>query len=207
MPLHNTSTIALFFALLLVGGCASQPLFIVDHDPEFDFRRYRTYAWYDDLHKTQLAEYRQYNSSDKRVRTYVDRELTQKGFREVSSGNPDFLVNYSISRQEHMKVDSFAGYPSAGMYGGVGAGTMGSGVSVGYSSGPSVRTYKEGTVVLDVIDTPSNRIVWRSLAEGRLAKSLSHSEKDSRASKLAREMMTDFPPGESAHPVGSTVMP
>jgi hypothetical protein len=185
---------SLLGALVLLSACSSQPLFIVDKDPTFNFQSLKTYAWYDDVHKSQLADYRQYNSSDKRVRTYVDRELKQKGFREITSGNPNFMVNYSISREEKMKIDSFAGYPSGGIHGGAGVGTYGSGISLGYSSGPSVKTYKEGTVVIDIIDSRTNRVVWRTLAEGKLAKSLSHKEKDSLASKLARELMAEFPP-------------
>lgn len=180
-------------ALLFLAGCSSQPLYIVDLDPSFDFTGLNTYRWYDDVHDTELADYRKYNSSDKRVRTYIDRELKQKGYREAASGDPDFLVNYSISRKESMKVDNIAGYPSAGMHGGVGMGTYGSAVSVGYSSGPSVRTYKEGTVIIDVIDTTRDQVVWRTLAEGKLKGSLSHKEKDARASTVAKELMAEFP--------------
>jgi hypothetical protein len=187
----------LLIALLLLSGCSSQPLFIVDKDPTFDFRALETYAWYDDVHKTQLADYRQYNSSDKRVRTYVDRELGQKGFREIGGENADFIVNYHVSQKENMKIDSFAGYPSPGMHGGVGVGSYGSSVNLGYSSGPAVKTYSEGTVVIDVIDSSSGQVVWRSLAEGRLKKSLTHKEKDSRASKLARELLAEFPPEQA----------
>lgn len=177
-----------------LAGCASQPEFFLDYDREFAFETLRTYRWYDDAHPSKTAEYRQYNASDRRVRTYVDRELQRSGFEEVAYGPADFLVNYSISREEKTSISSFAGYPQPGVHGGVGVGSYGSAVSLGYSSGPSVKTYKEGTVVIDVIDTREDQIVWRSLAEGRLQKSLSHSEKDALASKLARELMAEFPP-------------
>jgi hypothetical protein len=195
MPHSVLPTVLALAGLLLLAGCSSQPVFIVDHDEQFDFGGFSTYRWYDDVHPSQQAEYRAYNSSDKRVRTYIDRELKQKQFREISSGTPDFLVEYNISRQEKMKIDNIAGYPPKGVHGGVGVGTYGSGMSIGYSSGPSVKTYKEGTVIIDVIDTASERVVWRSLAEGRLKKSLSHKEKDALASGLARELMAEFPPG------------
>ncbi len=184
--------------LILLGACSSQPLMVVDHDPTVDFSRFHTYRWYDDAFPSKTSEYRQYNSSDARIRNYVNRELKAKNFREVSGVKPDFLINYSVSTQEKMKVNSFAGYPSAGMHGGVGVGTHGSAVSLGYSSGPSVSTYDEGTVIIDVIDTSTNTIVWRSLAEGRLKKLSSRKEKDSRASTVAREMMADFPPTASS---------
>ena len=45
------------------------------------------------------------------------------------------------------------------MHGGVAAGTYGRSVSVGYSSGQSVKTYEDGTAMFDVIDI-KNRQDW-----------------------------------------------
>ena len=182
---------------LVLASCASQPKYFVDHDENFDFGQFSTYRWYDDAHPSQAAEYRQYNASDRRVRTYIDRELKNSGFRQISWGEPDFLINYSISREEKTTVNNFANYPPAGVHGGVGVGTYGSGASLSYSSGPSVKTYREGTVVIDVIDTREDRIVWRSIAEARLSKKLSISEKDAMASELSRELMAEFPPEQA----------
>ncbi|WP_195891479.1 DUF4136 domain-containing protein [Luminiphilus syltensis] len=181
--------------LFFLAGCSSQPEFTLDYDASYNFAGLETYRWYDDVYPSQLADYRQYNASDKRVRFFVDRELQKKSFKEVATGKADFLINYHIAKEERVKIDNFARYPSAGMHGGVGVGTYGTAVSVGYSSGPSVKTYKEGTVVLDVIDSASGNVVWRNIVEGRLPKSLSSNEKDAMAAKLSKEMMLDFPPG------------
>ena len=180
--------------LALLSACSSKPLLIVDHDATADFSAYRTYRWYDDVFETRAATYRQYNSSDRRIRHYVDRELQQKGFRESSGGQGDFLVNYSISREDKTEVSNIAGYPPAGVHGGATVGTYGAGVNVGYSSGPSVKTYREGTVIIDVIDADEQRVVWRGVAEGKFTKKLSHAEKDSLAAELARDLLADFPP-------------
>jgi hypothetical protein len=74
-------------------------------------------------------------------------------------------------------------------------GTYGSGVSIGYSSGPSVKHYQEGTVILDVIDAVSQKIVWRGIAEGRLKDKLSLKDKNRIAAEVSRELLADFPPG------------
>lgn len=187
-------TAAMPLVLLLVAACSNQPSYDIDYAQATDFSRYHTYRWYDDTHASRAADYRQYNSSDQRVRTYVDRELRQKSFREVDSGQADFWVNYSISKQDRMKIENFGGYSGTGMHGGVGVGTYGTGVSIGYSSGPSVKHYKEGTVVLDMIDATSQKIVWRGIAEGRMKTSLTQKDKNRIASEVAREMLADFPP-------------
>ncbi|MFT6052519.1 MAG: hypothetical protein ACI9B9_002173, partial [Halioglobus sp.] len=69
---------------------------------------------------------------------------------------------------------------------------------VGYSSGPSVKVFKEGTVVIDVIDTKSNKLVWRGIAEGRMKSTLSQKDKDHIASEISRELLTDFPPASAS---------
>ncbi len=183
----------LLLVALCLGACSSQPSYVIDHNERIDFSEFRTYRWYDDLHPSTEADYRQYNSSDKRVRTYVDRELRRKNLLESASREADFWVNYHISKEDRMQIDSFSGYPS-GMHGAAGVGTYGSAVSIGYSSGPSVRTYKEGTVVLDIIDTRDNKIVWRGIAEGRLKNSLSQQDKNRIAAEISRELLADFPP-------------
>ena len=192
------AAIVAFFAFLL-GACSNPLSFSVDHSDKTDFSLFKTYRWYDDIHGSKEADYRQYNSSDKRVRTHVDAQLKSKGFMESTSKSADFWMNYHISKEDHMKIDNFGGY-SQGMHGSVGAGTYGSAVSIGYSSGPSVRTYREGTVVLDVIDSQSNKIVWRGIAEGRLDKSNSHNDKNRIAKEVSQELLADFPPGTGATP-------
>ncbi|TXS94191.1 DUF4136 domain-containing protein [Parahaliea maris] len=190
LPLYRPAVLGF---LLLLAGCASKPSYDIDFSDSFDFAGLHSYRWYDDVHPSEMADYRQYNSSDKRVRTYVDRELRRRGFSEGTTGQPDFLVNYSISKQDQMRIDSFSGYPQ-GVHGGMGVGTYGAGVSIGYSSGPSVKHYQEGTVVLDVIDTRSSKIVWRGIAEGKLKDSLTQKDKNRIASEVSQALLQDFPP-------------
>jgi hypothetical protein len=194
LPYTRWAGAALVGLLFTLAGCSNQPSFTVDYADDADFSSFRSYRWYDDIHGSELADYRQYNSSDKRVRTYVDRELKAHGLRESTTERADVWVNYHISKEQQMRIDSFSRYPTAGMHGGVGVGTYGSAVSLGYSSGPSVRTYKEGTVVLDIIDARSSKIIWRGIAEGRLKEHLSISDKNRVASEVAAELLADFPP-------------
>lgn len=187
-------------ALLLLAACSNHPSYDIDYAEATDFSRYKSYHWYDDIHPSKEADYRQYNSSDKRVRTYADRELRRAGLHESQSGQADIWVNYHISKQDQMRIDSFSGYPEGGLHGGVGVGTYGTGVNIGYSSGSNVRHYQEGTVVLDVIDSDSRKIVWRGIAEGRLPESLTPKDKNRIASEVARELLADFPPQAGSQP-------
>lgn len=200
MRIHYRTAVFHLLLVPLLAACTSAPTYDVDYAHDTNFSRYSSYRWFDDDHPSQAADYRQYNASDKRVRTYVDRELKRKGLRPGAAGTADVWVNYHIAKQHQVRIDSFAGYPSQGLYGGAGVGTYGAGVSIGYSSGPSVREYDEGTVVLDIIDTRSGKIVWRGIAEGRLKDSLSQQDKNRIAAEVSRELLADFPPSPGKAP-------
>jgi hypothetical protein len=185
--------LCLICALLLGGtGCANQPSYGFDYDRSFDFSQLKTYRWYDDVVPSREADYRQYNSSDKRIREAVAAEMRQHGIVESRTGQADFLINYSIAREEQ-RVERISGY-DRGMHGGAAIGTYGSAVSVGYSTGPSVRVYTEGTALLDVIDVKTMSLVWRGTAQGRLKDDRTMADKRRATVAVARELLAEFPP-------------
>ena len=182
----------LLLSLALLGGCSSKPTYEFDYDHGFDFAQFKTYHWYDDMVKSERATYRKMNASDKRIREVVGNELFRHGFKESDSRSADFWINYTISRQRQ-QISRSTGYDQ-GMHGSVGAGTYGKSVSVGYSSGPSVREYEEGTAILDIIDASSQKIVWRGIAEGRLKDHASMNERYKVTVEVTRELLAGFPP-------------
>jgi len=183
--------------LMLVGlvACASKPTYEFDYDRNFDFSAFKTYHWYDDMVHTRESEYRKFNASDKRIREVVGRELARHNLRESTTQQSDFWINYNVSKQRQQIIHT-TGYDQ-GMHGSVSGGTYGRGVSVGYSSGPSVREYDEGTAILDIIDAKTQKIVWRGIAEGRLKDHPSMSERYNATMAIASELLADFPPAAS----------
>ena len=187
----SARTVSGFFLCgVFIAGCADKPTYQVDYDQEFPFAGYQTYRWYDDDHNTTESQYRRYNSSDKRVRNIANQELIQRGFSEAAPGQADFWVNYHVTKRQTQKVTG----QEQGMHGGVAAGTYGRSVSVGYSSGPSVKTYEDGTAMFDVIDIKTGRIVWRGVAEGRLKNNMSKADREQLTITVVHELLTQFPP-------------
>lgn len=175
---------------VLLASCADKPTYQVDYDLGFPFGGYQTYRWYDDDHNSRESQYRRYNSSDQRVRNTADQELMQRGFSEGSRGEADFWVNYHVTKRQTQRVSG----QEQGMHGGVAAGTYGKSVSVGYSSGPSVKTYEDGTAVFDVIDIRTGKIVWRGVAEGRLKNNMSKADREQLTITVVHELLKQFPP-------------
>ena len=176
--------------LALLTGCADKPTYDVDYDQSFPFAEYKTYRWYDDDHNSRESQYRRYNSSDQRVRNTADQELMQRGLRQGARGQADFWVNYHVTKRQTQKISG----QEQGMHGGVAAGTYGRSVSVGYSSGQSVKTYEDGTAMFDVIDIKTGRIVWRGVAEGRLKNNMSKADREQLTITVVHELLKQFPP-------------
>ena len=180
---------AVVFACLLLSACADKPTYDVDYDQSFPFAGYKTYRWYDDDHARE-SPYRRRNSGDQRVRNTANQELMQRGYEESLNGRADFWVNYHVTKRQTQKVIG----QEQGMHGGVGVGTCGKSVSVGYFSGPSVKTYEDGTAVFDVIDINTGKIVWRGVAEGRLKNNMSKAEREQLTITVIHELLKQFPP-------------
>ena len=188
---RDAGLVLLTVCLVLAVGCADKPTYEFDYDLAFPFGGYQTYRWYDDDHNSRESQYRRRNSSDQRVRNTANQELVQRGFREAPRGAADFWVNYHVTKRQTQRVSG----QEQGMHGGVGVGTYGKSVSVGYSSGPSVKTYEDGTAVFDVIDIRSGKIVWRGVAEGRLKNKMSKADKEQLTITVVHELLNQFPPG------------
>ena len=186
----DAGLVLLTVCLVLAVGCADKPTYEFDYDQAFPFGGYQTYRWYDDDHNSRESQYRRRNNSDQRVRNTANQELVQRGFREAPRGAADFWVNYHVTKRQTQRVSG----QEQGMHGGVGVGTYGKSVSVGYSSGPSVKTYEDGTAVFDVIDIRSGKIVWRGVAEGRLKNKMSKADKEQLTITVVHELLNQFPP-------------
>ncbi len=154
---------------------------------------YRTYAW---LPMKEGADTRIYNPIiQSRVRLAVDRELAERGFRLVDENqNPDFKLGWHGAIDKRVEVDvinNFYGYqwdpwfdPFFGpvAYGGAGAPTA------------TVREYREGTLILDVVDARSNNLVWRGTAEATLADNMIAKKSQKLIDNAVEKILKDFPP-------------
>lgn len=181
---------AVLWLVVALVGCADKPTYEIDYDQSFAFAQYQSYRWYDDDHASRESQYRRQNSSDQQVRSVANKELMMRGFREATRGNADFWVNYHVTKRQTQKITG----QEQGMHGGVGVSNYGKSVSVGYSSGPSVKTYEDGTAVFDVIDIRTSKIVWRGVAEGRLKNKMSYADKQELRVTVLHELLSAFPP-------------
>lgn len=131
-----------------------------DFDPSADFTKFHTFAFatFTDITKTGLLD----NSlTRKRIESAVSRELTKKGLQEVKMGeHPDLLINYWLGTKDKQKVQEISSGPDHyyGVRGGYGGGY---GWGTSYST-TSSYDYREGTLVVDLVEPARNELQWRA---------------------------------------------
>jgi hypothetical protein len=146
--------LSILAAAFLLSACS--PRIYVDQDPDAKLGGYHRFAWappppapvHDPILDSQIL--------DDRVHKAVSADLKGRGYEEVApDANPDFLVTYHTSSKQ--TVQSTGSNFSFG-FGFVDAFPHSFG-AVGFS--PDVQTRDEGTLMLDVLDAQSKRLVWR----------------------------------------------
>ncbi|MBW2416673.1 MAG: DUF4136 domain-containing protein [Deltaproteobacteria bacterium] len=173
--------------LLLALGCAALPV-ETDYDPAFDFGGYKQFGWLTEK-QPLTGDVRLDNPLlHERLREAIGQTLTAAGFEAVPSddlASADFRVGYHLALQRRLDVttlDSHYGYgPGANRWG----------------HGPPetiVREYDEGTLVIDVVDSKSDRLVWRGSAYGRMSETATPEQRQERAHGVVATILELFPP-------------
>jgi hypothetical protein len=180
---------AAVFLLASITACATAPIVSSHVRRDADFSRYRTYDWgpadalpAGDARLADHAFFRDY------MQGAVDRHLASKGLERAEPGRaPDLLVHYHASVTERLDVDRLDrryGYGSC---------------SGGDCSGALIE-FEAGTLVLDVADARTNRVIWRGWTQHRLADLLASPERmRSQIDRAVAQMLQRLPiPAPSA---------
>ncbi len=175
----------------LIAACASGPQIRVTADPGANLAGYRTFNYLSPL-GTDREGYESLVSTSLKDATTT--ELTSRGYQ--LSETPDFLVNFSGRLSEKLKVSSIpATSPPFGYY--------------GYRRGfydpwygyndVDVDQYTEGTLNIDIVDAASKRLVWESVAVGRVNEKV-RDDVPAAVRKVVPQMLAKFPAVGGAAP-------
>jgi hypothetical protein len=161
---------AALLASLWLAACA-RPEVGCDVDPDAPIGVYHTFGILEASPREEVPEDPRFGPLlDRHTEDAIDEALRLRGYQLRTSGPVDFLVAYSNEIQrEHRTVGSPV---SVGLgYGGY----VGSGVGIGTSwVGPShatTRTVPKGTLVIDVLEPETRKVVWRGWAKDTLTRS------------------------------------
>jgi hypothetical protein len=186
---------ALLIAILLMnGGCAPSPKIGYDFDRSADFSAYHTYAWLSGEQEKTGDRRADSSTVDTRIRIAVGTQLRVKGYQTLSEGRPDFYVAYHIGLTDSSPTVS-SQYFSEGMAGrpfGYSADTRSSSDRTPSINEP--QSYLTGTLMIDIVDAASRKLVWRGTAAGEVDQGLTSRERDERTKAIVQSILSHFPP-------------
>jgi len=165
---------------LAITGCASMN--VSSHVQRgLDVSRYHTYDWGPaDALPAGDPRLEQNPFFQDHLRGEVERAMTQRGFEWSAAGErADLLLHYHANISERLDVDRLD-------------------VQRGYcgENGCDVptRQYEAGTLVIDVIDARTNRLIWRGWAQSAVKDMLANQDTMARQiNEAIARMFEEFP--------------
>jgi hypothetical protein len=172
----NQNRIFASVGIVLVAATASFAQQVkTDYDRSTDFSQYKTYSW----EKVQTQDQLWVD----RIKEAVNAALAAKGWTQEPSGGNVSIVAIEMTRNQQT-LDTF--------YNGFGGGWRWGG---GFSDATTtVDTYKVGTLVIDLFDANSKKVVWRGSSSDTLSDKSGKNIKN--LEKGVQKMFDHFPPNE-----------
>jgi opacity protein-like surface antigen len=165
------SILAMTASLMLLMASVSFAQVKTDYDRNANFEQYKTYSW-------QKVSTRDPLMVD-RIKSAVNAALAAKGWTEVPSGGAAAITATEVTRN-HQTVDTLYNGFGGRRWGGFGDATT------------TVDTYKVGTLVVDIFDNNSKKLIWRGSASDTLSNNSDKNIKE--LDKNVNKMLQHFPP-------------
>ena len=176
MNVQRTMLASAGIALLFATASFAQQV-KTDYDREANFSQYKTYSW----EKVQTKDALWVD----RIKEAVNSALAAKGWTPVVSGG-DIAIVAIETTQNQQTLDTF--------YDGFGGGWRWRGFGGFGDSTTTVENYKVGTLVVDLFDAKTKKLIWRGSASDTLSNKSEKNIKD--LDKGVQKMFDHFPPGE-----------
>ncbi len=180
------SSLLLMMTVSFIVSCNPTLKVSSDYDKSVNFSAYKTFGMYylvSSRNVNQLNEDRIWNS--------IRVEMTKKGYVE-NNNNPDLLVNaVTVLKNKKYLSATTSNYGYGGFY-----------RPYGYWGAPgyaTVRTYdyKVGSLVIDVVDTKTNKLVWEGTGNAEFENKPKNPE--DAINNAVNKILAAFPQGNVAN--------
>ena len=161
-----------------------------DFEQGFDFTGMKTFAW----QPNENNEWGLAGSNelvDRRIRNAIVNTFTAQQFTQVDSAEADFLVSYDVAVEQRVSSNNVSGGVS------MGRSSRGRHGSIGISTGSQISTYDQGTLVIDVVDVASDKLVWRGVSSQALPDLSDPQRLTDRVNETVAAILKQFPPGRA----------
>ena len=169
-----------------LAGCATMT--VSSHiERNIDFSNYVTYSWgprdnfpVGDPRLDNNPFFRDY------LEGAIEKRMAANGYERVATGQPDLLLHYHASVNQRVDVyeaDQSHGY-TQGQYSNVESRTV---------------EFEQGTLIVDVVDAQSNRVIWRGWAQDSMTGVIDNQRRlEDQVNTSVMKMMLLLPRGGAA---------
>ena len=171
-------TATLLMVTLLVG-CGGGIKVNTIYNPRTDFSSYQVYDWKPGLRKNLPDPRVDSGLVDSRVKSSVTADLQKKGYVLRASGKPDFLIAYHVALKgkfDSRRLNYHPHRPDPG------------GWEVNIRS-----TYEQGTLILDMVDAKTERLIWRGTAKARVRLDDNQVARENKVHAAVKKLLKKFP--------------
>lgn len=180
---------SLFLALILFCGVCYATDIKTDFDPNANFSNYKTYKMISGGADIEVAGQLSNPNLSSSVEDLLRAQMTEKGLEEEEvGGTPDIAIRYWAASQQRQKVtdlDDWGGYEP--FWDGGWWAPMWNEVVV--------TNYQKGTLLVDLIDTKTKKLVWRAYLIAALSDNTEKAMEQ--ADKALTKAFQNFPPNKN----------
>ena len=168
---------AWLLSAMLVSGCASDVA--TDYDSSVDFSGFSTYQYHEDPNTPVTLD-------GARIKKAVNKEMALRGMR-LAESDGQLTVYYEILEASELLADG----PTFSF--GFGMGSINSRYGAGVSTPTRVKEKKYGKLSVNLIDTQTNDVVWRSVSQRQLTETMDSEERNEFVQDQVQQMFEEYP--------------
>jgi hypothetical protein len=163
----SAATLATVFA---ASGLVLAQTTDITYMPGAQFRKYHTYTWV-------AVQGRQHSdpSKDLRIKEIVDSQLATKNFVK-NQDRPDLDIDYQIALSKSVSWEKYQDFEARGL------------------PKRNLLAIDKGSLVLDMYDTASKKLVWTGRAERYIDPKGGMEQMSAKVEKAVDAMLAHFPP-------------
>lgn len=169
----------ILIALLAAGGCSPYSI-SQDYDTSTDFSTFKTWTWFEGPKPSGPSLD---GLTEQRIRKALEAGLPARGLSKTD-GATDLQVTYHLAITQRIEVTP----TTVGWGYGWGHGY------VGGTYGGDVRTYDEGTLLVDFVETKTKSLVWRGTARATVYRDTTPQERETRIRETIQLILQQYPP-------------
>ena len=169
--MRRTAAVLAIVSIAFITGCSTVHV-ETDYDREVDFSKYNTYRWIPHVKGTEDNPLMNDPLLEGHVKGAVNAQMALKGYTRIEEGHPDFLIAYYFTTRNRVDVTHYYGY---------------------WYPHTSVYQYKEGTLIVDIVDRVNKQLIWRGWATDALE---NRSRLNEQINYVVEKLLKKFPPDQ-----------